>query len=543
MSSSLLGLSPLSPYSVLDINLLSPAANAAQTPPTPLFSSWVYPSSIATISSYTASPTAVSSIPSATSFPSTPSTPEFTTLLLLMDFPSVITPSITELDSDTPITTDDGTPTSPSVPPTPGTTTPSTLSPPFPSTPSTPGETLFPSTPSNPLALLLGILSSSIQTSTLSSSSELPSPSLSLTSTFQLTLLELLTQTLLILLTIEQTLSLLLTFIWSLLETTLSFEETSAPVETLSSTLVEPSTTSFFTLSEETATTTSYSPTTSDTTEEDNSTVRTTETSSETTPTTTYVPPTTTKEGSEAYTLTIVSPDTTVVEVVAVPLSTAKQDNHGGTLSKNAKLIGGLVGSIGGVLVIGGLVVLFMLLRRKRRNHPNQLPDFHDDSLLEEKGFKKLFSGSSDLEATPNGFDDSVAAGGYGAAGFSRDTPTTYQGLSARLGLRLDAATAVAAAAASQSVRDPDNRDLDFVYRGVANQNLDRVFRGPSTKSTSRALAPYPFDDPHGSSSDDDFDFNEYDEDLITTPPRPQHNVFGNPNGSNNSQLRFHEEI
>lgn len=232
--------------------------------------------------------------------------------------------------------------------------------------------------------------------------------------------------------------------------------------------------------------------------------------------------------GTKPYTLTIISPDSTVVQVVSLPLSTTN-DLHSSTSLRNAKLIGGLVGLIGGVLVIGVCVALFMVFKRRRNRVANQLPDFHDSLSLEEKGFKKLFSNPEDADAE-HGYTDSVAAGGYGAAGFSRDASKQYR-------------PAAAPGYGTGHSDPPYPEDDDYVYRGVANLNLDLVFRGPSTKSTSRDSNKYLFEDPRDSTTDDDFDFNDYDDDLITTPPRQQHSVFGNLNGSNNSQSRFHEEI
>lgn len=211
-----------------------------------------------------------------------------------------------------------------------------------------------------------------------------------------------------------------------------------------------------------------------------------------------------------------------MVEVVLVPLESANNKNQGLTSLRNAKLIGGLVGLIGGVIVIGVCIAGFMFLRKRKNKVANQLPNFHDDSSLEEKGFKKLFSNPNDSE-TAAGFSEPVAAGGYGVAGFSRN-PSTSGGYHATYS------------------DDPSKRDEDYVYRGVASQNLDLVFGGPSKSGLAlRGSKGYQLED-HHSTTDDDFDFNDYDDDLIVASPRQQHSVFGNLNGSN-SQSRFHEEI
>lgn len=116
------------------------------------------------------------------------------------------------------------------------------------------------------------------------------------------------------------------------------------------------------------------------------------------------------------------------------------------------------MGSIGGTILIGSLVVLFLFMKKRRRKMTNQLPDFADDSSgnLNEKfgGFRKIFgskatsasapmSGYLDLEGHPN----AAAAGAF-----------------------------------------PQDTDDDFEYRGVSNSNnLDSVFRtsGSNTGQSS----------------------------------------------------------
>lgn len=323
----------------------------------------------------------------------------------------------------------------------------------------------------------------------------------------------------------------------SLVESSFSSETTSTR-STSESSLTQSSSSVFSTtesssLSETTESSQTSEEVTSETSESsDTITLTSTDDTSSTTEAPLTGPTTTSMTGNKAYTLTIISPDSTVVQVVSLPLSTTNDLQHSTSL-RNAKLIGGLVGLIGGVLVIGLCVVMFIILKRRRNRVANQLPDFHDSLSLEEKGFKKLFSNPEDADME-HGYTDSVAAGGYGAAGFSRGASNLY---------RPAAASASASGYGNGHSNPPYPEDDEYVYRGVANLNLDLVFRGPSTKSTSRDSNKYLFEDPRDSTTDDDFDFNDYDDDLITTPPRQQHSVFGNLNGSNNSQSRFHEEI
>lgn len=148
--------------------------------------------------------------------------------------------------------------------------------------------------------------------------------------------------------------------------------------------------------------------------------------------------------------------------MVTVPTAALSENANNGSdnSDKNAKLIGGLVGSIGGTILIGSLVVLFLFMKRRRNKVTNQLPDFADDTSgnLNEKfgGFRKIFG--------------SKATGGSAA-------------LSGYLDLEGNAAAAGA--------NLPQDTDDDFEYRGVSNSNnLDSVFRtsGSNTGQSSAGL-------------------------------------------------------
>lgn len=236
-----------------------------------------------------------------------------------------------------------------------------------------------------------------------------------------------------------------------------------------------------------------------------------------------------------------VLPDTTITTLVTVPTaaSSTSSNNGSGVSPKNAKLIGGLVGSIGGTIVIGALVVLFLVLKRKRSNVTNQLPDFANDSreLLDkgpvEKGpsggFRKIFGSKVS------------ASGGVNQLDLEKDY------------------SAVAL-------------DDDFAYRGVSNSNnLDSVFRssaatsapisGPGSSSASRPHSRYNStgnalylmkeDDPvvlemdelQGDTTLPDFSGLLHEsEDEFLFRPEP-HTVWVNENTSNASRLRFAEEL
>lgn len=157
-----------------------------------------------------------------------------------------------------------------------------------------------------------------------------------------------------------------------------------------------------------------------------------------------------------------VSPDTTITTLITVPTAaqadTSNSDSHQTTAQKNSKLIGGLVGSIGGTIVIGSLVVLFLFLKkRKQSSYTNQSPDFNDDTSGEDGyndkfGFRKLL-GSKNTANT--------LGAGTAATDFERNTRGVHPG---------------------PFVEPADD---DFQYRGVTNSNnLDSIFRSTATNST-----------------------------------------------------------
>lgn len=124
----------------------------------------------------------------------------------------------------------------------------------------------------------------------------------------------------------------------------------------------------------------------------------------------------------------------------------------GGGSTHNARLIGGLVGSIGGTIVIGSLVVLFLFFKRRQSKVVNHLPDFADDTLADEEkaGFWKLFGANT--RASGAGYND-----------LERQAPKEMS---------------------------PDYApETDFEYRGVSNSNnLLTVFR--SNTGTRQNLGP-----------------------------------------------------
>lgn len=250
------------------------------------------------------------------------------------------------------------------------------------------------------------------------------------------------------------------------------------------------------------------------------------------------------------------------------------------------------MGSVGGSIVIGCLVVLFLFLKKKKK-FTNQSPDFNnndsseDSSNFNEKktGFKKLFGSkntnsilggvarSNDLERQIN---NKAGYSGVGAAG------------------------AGAGAGNTPIVNDNNDHSDGYQYRGITNSNnLDSIFRssgtntkantsgggsgrastkngitgssawfgsgsgtlssmpegyhrsnndsGPfggygSTSDTNRAFT-YPEEGIHGHSRETSGDTDEafdFEDDL--QPDRSA--IFGNnENYSNNSRSRFHEEI
>lgn len=239
--------------------------------------------------------------------------------------------------------------------------------------------------------------------------------------------------------------------------------------------------------------------------------------------------------------------DTTITTFVTVPTTLDSSDIGGsdGGDDNNSKLIGGLVGSIGGTIVIGSLVLLFLFLRKRRRNNvKNQNPDLNDpdgnssDEILHKKyGFKKLFGS----KATTNSGD---------VTGF-------------------------------EHVRGYDQEDDDFEYRGVTNNNLDSIFRSQNNSGAATTYYGSTHSQNTGQNShtsrynsiaypkytqvaeeDEQFNFGDGPIDEEQTQPYPvgtpsieesdsdienlhvnRNDIFGDSNASNNSRSRFTEEI
>lgn len=262
-----------------------------------------------------------------------------------------------------------------------------------------------------------------------------------------------------------------------------------------------------------------------------------------------------------------VGPNTTITTLVTVPTAaTANSSGSSGSSgsSNTGKLVGGLVGSIGGTIVIGVLVVLFIFFKKRSNRLTNQLPDFAEDSSLNEKlgSFKKLFGQKS-----------SAGTGGAGVSG--------YNDLELQINYK-SAAVAGGAAAAAQA-----DADDDYEYRGVSNSNnLDSVFRllrGLSTPQTSghasvkthsrynsvynpmepmEPMSEHPgpepmehdlemHEDPRDELVDVPYDDSPpYPEDEDMSPSSDSSLIFQDPqqtwtdgNHSNNSHLRFQEDI
>lgn len=253
------------------------------------------------------------------------------------------------------------------------------------------------------------------------------------------------------------------------------------------------------------------------------------------------------------YSTVSVGHDTTITTLVAIPTSAAASDLSSTTTERNGKIIGGVVGAVGGAVLIGGLAVL-LYLKKRNAKVTNQLPDFVDTastSLPAPGGFRKLFGARSSSRLM---------------LGFAADPekgqpfpPATY---------------------------GTDGNDDDFEYRGVSNyNNLDPVFRSganlaPSPRehtwdgsqtgtgaatpfSHSRynsvalrmepvseaygpgaveivAEAPYPDEDVTPSVTDDSSYMSHGDESLLD-PHLAR--VFRNEHHSNASRLRFTEDL
>jgi hypothetical protein len=247
------------------------------------------------------------------------------------------------------------------------------------------------------------------------------------------------------------------------------------------------------------------------------------------------------------------------------------------------------VGSIGGTIVIGCIVVLFLFLK-KRKRMTNQSPDFNDDSTTSMKNsessrfdFKKLWGGghSSSQEMTDSGRNIFAEEHLFhnnnlltDTPGFSGESGTLIGGTSAGLGGSQESKNPQPLN--NNTNTNPNDDNLDFVYRGVSNNNnLESVFRsskntsrgssgsgkglsGVTPKRTSRA---YSFGNPLA--SPDEFDFSEMHENDALNHDHPFHDESSdddvgsqyddliNPQrptiarelNSNNSQSRFTEEI
>ncbi len=234
-----------------------------------------------------------------------------------------------------------------------------------------------------------------------------------------------------------------------------------------------------------------------------------------------------------------------------MPTSAANDQTNtsGSTSEKNAKLIGGLVGSIGGTIVIGLLVALFLFLK-KRKKVTNQSPDFNDntsgdsDSYKDKSGFKKLFSSKN----------TNTYGGVAGVTDIERQNDTS----------------------AIQADDESNDESNDFVYRGVSNNNnLDSIFRSTASNSSGQNTTvggsanqsanhtrmnsighaldiPYetreseehdPFASHNRINSDetDNFSPSDYDIDQNDLVPADRRNIFGEESHSNTSRSRFHE--
>lgn len=86
--------------------------------------------------------------------------------------------------------------------------------------------------------------------------------------------------------------------------------------------------------------------------------------------------------------------------MVAIPTSAVVSANTGSVAERNSKLIGGLVGSIGGIILIACLAVIFIFFKkRRRRNITNQSPDFNSGAAITD-------GANGDDEEEDTSFDD-----------------------------------------------------------------------------------------------------------------------------------------
>lgn len=142
---------------------------------------------------------------------------------------------------------------------------------------------------------------------------------------------------------------------------------------------------------------------------------------------------------------------------------TASSSPGGSKSLSSPKIIGGVVGSVGGVIVIGALVVLLLFLRRRGRKTTNPVPNFSEttsDTDGEKFGFKLPFTKRS--------------SGGANGALAGMD----------------DIQRQVDQRANSAQSAYPGDESGDFAYRGVTNShNLESVFRPSATNSSGANTA------------------------------------------------------
>lgn len=274
-----------------------------------------------------------------------------------------------------------------------------------------------------------------------------------------------------------------------------------------------------------------------------------------------------TSESTSVYTY----PDTTITSVVAIPTSAVVSNDLGSTASRNSKLIGGLVGSIGGTIVIGCLVVLFLFLKKRKRQITNQSPDFNgggatnrlgtgddeEDTSLEDKNdnifhdspngnmkqsklgwltsiFSKNHNGSGN-RSDANGAaitGSGAVAGVGGVAGAGRSN--TFK----RLRNADDLENQTYGATPQTNRGDAFDADDDgFAYRGVTNSNnLDSIFRSNgNTSSNARNSSYFGKNSTRGSSISGTGDtFVASDSPQMTTSPQypndqTRMNSYGHP--------------
>lgn len=217
---------------------------------------------------------------------------------------------------------------------------------------------------------------------------------------------------------------------------------------------------------------------------------------------------------STSYTSIWTEGGVTITSVVSVPTSVS---NSAQTPSeKNAKVIGGVVGSIGGTIVLTALVALFLLYRRRKSSSlTNQLPDFQDGTGLDRGNKGVLDLALTSLEPLLNRNRFSAFFAGL----FSRGSDRNEFHDKSPYALNPPVASYGNATGRTNPSDDPPD---DFYYRGVAkNNNLDAVFRSATAldraSSTARTgslggmpLALFP-----GSPRDEDF--HESDEEHPST--------------------------